>query len=51
MKPTLEARGTVIDVVITILSPLIVLVMSVVFLLGFWGEAAWRRVKGDKHGW
>ncbi len=40
MKPTLEARATVIDVVITILSPLIVLVMSVVFLLGFWTHSS-----------
>lgn len=39
------------DTVLTILSPGIVAVLTAIFLLGFWGQAAWRWVKGDKHGW
>ena len=39
MKP-LEGPGWV-DVAVVILSPLIVLGLTVIFLLGFWVEAGW----------
>jgi len=31
-----------VDTMVTILSPLIVMVLTAVFLLGWWAEAVWR---------
>jgi len=35
-----------VDVLVTIFSPLIVMVVMMVFLLGWWVEAGWCRVRG-----
>lgn len=37
-----------LDVAIAILSPLIVAVLTVVFLLGFWAAALWRWGRGEE---
>jgi len=42
LKP--HDRPGLIDVLVIILSSVIVAVLTAVFLLGFWGEAAWRWV-------
>lgn len=45
MKPA-DHHGP-LEVAIVILSPLIVTVMTAVFLAGWWAEAVWRRVRND----
>ena len=36
-----------LDVLVVILSPVIVAGLTVIFLVGWWIEAAWRRLSGD----
>jgi hypothetical protein len=37
-----------VDVIITIFSPLIVAVLIMIFILGWWVQAAWVRLAGDE---
>jgi len=36
-----------IDVLVVVFSPVIVAGLTVIFLLGWWVEAAWRRVRRE----
>lgn len=40
----------VIDVLMVVFSPLIVAGLTVIFMLGWWVEAAWRRARGEFNG-
>lgn len=40
----------VVDVLVVIASPFITTILTVVFLLGWWAEAAWGLLRGDQDG-
>jgi hypothetical protein len=43
-----EEGPGVVDIMVVILSPVIVAGLTVIFMLGWWAEAVWRWVKGDR---
>jgi len=46
MKP--ESGPGVMDVLAVVFSPAIVAGLTLIFLLGWWTQAAWRRLAGDE---
>ena len=41
-------RPGAIDILAIIFSPVIVAGLTVIFLLGWWGQAAWRWTRGER---